>query len=1382
MYSFIGRFLFLLAASSFLCVGLQAQSANLVITEFMAANATGLQDADGDYSDWIEVYNPHNAPVSLNGWRLSDDDEDLAKWRFPNLTIGAHGFVLVFASGKNRTNAAAELHANFSLDREGEYLGLIRPDGSIAHQFYPGYPFQVTDVSYGLDSTAATERFVAADGFGRFTAPDDNLLSQTWMQPGFGDQDWMSVQMGVGYDRIPPGETDPSEPVSALVDVTTPGDVIIATSLNSPGNEGVLNAIDNATSTKYLNFDKLNAGFTVTPGKGASVVTGLRLTSANDAPDRDPTSFILSGSQDAATFVEIARGSIPVFSNRFYNVVVSFTNETAYNHYQLIFPTVRDASAAVAMQIAEVELLGYIGALAPSFAPLIRTNVEPQLFQLRSTAYLRLPFVVESLNPIENLRLRMYYDDGFVAWLNGVRVASGNAPLSLAYNAVAPTNRFRRAAIQETVLDLNAYTNLIHSGTNVLALQGFNDRVDSPDFLLSARLENTRFAIGSNAWFETATPRAENSTPSAGIVSDVVFNHPRGFYQTPFDLALTCSTPGATIRYTTNGSVPNATNSALYTDPIRIARTTVVRAAAFRQGWRASTPETTTYLFLDDVVAQTRSNIVASGFPTNWNTQSADYGLDPRVVGPTDNFGGKYTRTLKTDLQAVPTMSIVMNMQDMFGPQGIYANPEARGDAWERTASLELIYPDQRPGFQENAGIRVQGGAFRRFDLSLKKSFRIVFRERYGAGTLDFPLFGPYAAREFDNFILRANSNDGWPYGGASALYVRDAFAMESVRLMGKVASHSQFVQLYINGVYWGLYNPVERPDAPFLATYYGGDKDTWDALNQDSATDGNYDAWNRLANLLNGDLTQNALYQRIQGNNPDGTRNPAYEDLLDVQDMTDYMIMNFYVGNADWPHRNWYAGRDRNNGDGFKFHPWDTETALGLTGVAHDSTGVSTAVARPYAALRTNAEFRLQFADRVHRHFFNDGVFAVNPTNAAWNPALPQNNRPAARFMALAAGISNAIVGETARWGDQLRTTPYTRDEHWFPALNSMLSSYFPRRSSNVLAQFRRALLYPTTDAPVMNRHGGTVDPGFQLTLSSPVGTIYYTTNGNDPRSAGASVYAGPISLTDLTTIKARVLNGAEWSALSAATFVVGQPRLVVSELHYHPPPPTAAESAAGFTSENDFEFIELMNNGTATYNLSGLVFALGIQFDFRASTIDRLGPGQFLLLVRNRAAFEFRYGTGRPIAGQYSGRLDNAGERIQLINAQQQVILDFAYGTTAPWPTSPDGSGTSLEIVDPEGSLSDPANWRPSAFSGGSPGQQNPAPALSVEIVRGGGSQARLAFDGRAGYGYTVYASDTLESWQVMLQGPALATSQRVEVLVGIVPGRRFFRVSIP
>ena len=144
--------------------------------------------------------------------------------------------------------------------------------------------------------------------------------------------------------------------ISDLEDVTNPGDTVTASSSNSPGAEQAPNAIDNNPNTKYLNFDKADTGLTI--ATAGSIVTGLGLTSANDAPERDPATFVLSGSVDGVNFTEIASGDVPAFGARFERQEVSFANDTAYNTYKLIFPTVVNPDAANSMQIAEVELLG----------------------------------------------------------------------------------------------------------------------------------------------------------------------------------------------------------------------------------------------------------------------------------------------------------------------------------------------------------------------------------------------------------------------------------------------------------------------------------------------------------------------------------------------------------------------------------------------------------------------------------------------------------------------------------------------------------------------------------------------------------------------------------------------------------------------------------------------------------------------------------------------------------------------------------------------------------------------------------------------------------------------------------------------------------------
>lgn len=128
----------------------QAAPPGLIISEFLADNRKTLNDEDGDHSDWIELLNAGTATASLNGWFLTDTTNNLARWRFPNVTLPPKAFLVVFASGKNRTNATARLHTDFKLDKEGGYLALVNPSTNVVSEFV-AYPLQSIDVSYGRD-------------------------------------------------------------------------------------------------------------------------------------------------------------------------------------------------------------------------------------------------------------------------------------------------------------------------------------------------------------------------------------------------------------------------------------------------------------------------------------------------------------------------------------------------------------------------------------------------------------------------------------------------------------------------------------------------------------------------------------------------------------------------------------------------------------------------------------------------------------------------------------------------------------------------------------------------------------------------------------------------------------------------------------------------------------------------------------------------------------------------------------------------------------------------------------------------------------------------------------------------------------------------------
>ncbi len=829
---------------------------------------------------------------------------------------------------------------------------------------------------------------------------------------------------------------------------------------------------------------------------------------------------------------------------------------------------------------------------------------------------------------------------------------------------------------------------------------------------------------GELRFFNPPTPGAPNGAGIANRVAETRFSVGRGFHFAPFDLVITCPTPGAEIRYTTNGTPPMATTGQVYSGPIRIAGTTVVRAAAFFPGWLSSAVATHTYLFPDDIVRQSPNGAPPPGWPASWGSNVRDYGMDPDIVDHP-----AYANEFPAALLSIPSFCVTVHLPDLFSPsQGIYANPGQDGRTWERPMSLELIHPDGREGFQINGGIRIRGGYSRSTD-NPKHAFRFFFRPEYGASRLEYPVFGDGGADEFEGFDLRTFQNYSWSFEGDSrGTFMRDQFNRDLQLAMGHAGERGDYYHLYINGHYWGLYNTAERPEASYAESYFGGSKDDYDVIKVESgpytlnATDGNMTGWTRLYNLVRGGVDDD-LYQRLMGRNPDGTRNPEYPVYLDPVNLIDYMLVILYGGNLDAPISNFLGNTSPNNffaiwnresrDRGFQFFVHDAEHTL--LDVNADRTGPypagdgSVTRSNPqwlWQRLLASSEFRMLAADRVHRHFFNGGVLT------------PEGARQI--YLRRRDEIASAVVAESARWGDSRRpSSPLTRDNHWVPAVNQNLD-FIRRRSPVVLQQLRNIGVYPPVEAPRFNRHGGAVEPGFELTMTAGAGAqILFTLDGSDPRLPGGGVgasareYSGPIPLAESAVVKARARSGGRWSALNEAEFSMLQDytRLVVSEVHYHPAGDPALD-------EDEFEFIELRNVGLDALDLGGVHFSDAIEFTFPSGT--RVEPGGFVVLVGNADAFASRY-PGVPIGGVYSGRLSNSGERIALSAASGETFLSFTYGTRSPWPRSADGDGFSLVPVDPRvvGNPDDPAHWRASSVIGGSPGADDPVSGIPSVVI---------------------------------------------------------------
>ncbi len=811
----------------------------VIISEFLAVNDKGLEDADGDRSDWIELHNAGDVTIDLAGWALTDDATVLAKWMLPSVKIEAGGYLLVFASGKNRAKPDGELHANFKLSAGGEYLGFVRPNGrTVAHHFAMKYPKQRDDISYGVPV------------------------------------DWQR----------------------------------------------------DAAST-------------------ASVIAG------------------------------------PVY-------------------------------------------------------------------------------------------------------------------------------------------------------------------------------------------FLSPTPGAPNGDTLAGKVAKLAFSHSHGFYEEPFELNISSETPEAVIRYTTDGSVPTADNGQALNGPLAVGKTTVLRVVAFKPGHKPTKVVTQTYLFLKEVVRQSPDGLPPAGFHYEWGPNRVDYGMNQSVVNDE-----RYRDKIFEGLRVIPSYSLVMDLEDLFGEDGIYANAKEDGRDWERLCSLELIQGDDQEGFQENCGVRIRGG-FSRMTSNAKHAFRFFFRSEYGPAKLKYPVFGKAAAREFDNLDLRTFSNYSWSLShDPRCTFMRDQFNRDLQLAMGQSTARGYFCHLYINGQYWGLFNACERPEASFGGSYFKGKTEDFDVIKIGRgrgkgqgntqyglfATDGNLDAWERLWKTCKEGVESNAAYQKILGNDPDGTRNPDYEVLLAPENLIDYMLVIFYGGNLDAPitsfganrsANNWYGIRNRNGGEGFRYYVWDAEHTF--LKINEDRTGPYPA-GDEYARSNPqwiwqqclhNAEFRMLVADRVHRHFNHGGVLTPESVASLLNKRVGK--------------LRLAVIGESARWGDPHRSNwappsrggsdnrPRTLDDDWQPEVDRWFNDYIPARSRVVVDQLRKHGLIPDLESARLAKRGGVIDQGFELEMSAAQGEVYYTLDGSDPRLVGGGVspvaqkYSRPVRIEKPGIVKVRVRFKNEWSALDELPFEV--------------------------------------------------------------------------------------------------------------------------------------------------------------------------------------------------------------------------------------------------
>ena len=796
--------------------------------------------------------------------------------------------------------------------------------------------------------------------------------------------------------------------------------------------------------------------------------------------------------------------------------------------------------------------------------------------------------------------------------------------------------------------------------------------------------------------------------PTPGLVNDsapppparVEFSREAGFFTGLFTLTLSSVTPGAVIRYTLNGSLPGATNGFTYSGPIAINGTTRLRAVALAYGQSGELAGARFIKLAADLANYTSTlpimvieNFGAGTIPQKgWSGDGAGIKQTPRQDAVWSTFQlnagasaftnapqmfsrigirgrGAYSSTWRQKPYSIEVLD-EHDGERSVSPLGLPSNPD-----WV------LYFPD--PDSNKDPALLFNTFAYELYqtfgrDFAVKFRWVEAFVNEDGGDLKLSDRRGVYAifekvSRGADRLNFQKLAPDGTNGGWLLSLNRMDPEPENGWPAENGTTQPQFFHTAGPNRILQTPPNTkvVNTDDEPQQSNGY---------LNFDNPSGYSISASQRAG--IEGWFKQ---FEDVLWNNA-VWRDPVngYRKYLNVEDFADYFLLNTLTRNGDGLLISMFPWK----GDDGKLRmgpAWDYNWSPYYISGA-DPTG--TLRHRPdrlwYGRLFADVDFAQLYIDRWWKHrrsaMSNVGIDAIIDRQVA----------EISTEKALLNGFTNAL-----HWG-----TNITQLRTWLKGRADWIDGNYIR-------------------PPFFNQNGGDVPDGFQVTILGTNGTLYYTTDGSDPRllggaiSGAAQAFQLPFAIAAQATVSARIRNGTNWSGLTRAVFYPPQDlsKLVLTEIMYNP-------TAFGAFAGNDLEFLEFKNTGSTPLNLGTLAFTAGLNFTFTNGT--RLLPGQFFVLARNAAAFAAKH-PGVTVNGVYSGQLNNSGETLRLSTAFGNTVLSVAYNDRTPWPLAPDGYGFSAvpRVSGANPNSDNGAHWRASANVGGSPGADDPEPTILPVLV---------------------------------------------------------------
>ena len=959
------------------------------------------------------------------------------------------------------------------------------------------------------------------------------------------------------------------------------------------------------------------------------------------------------------------------------------------------------------------------------FTPYFGSNANPRsLISGQSRAlFTRCLPVLTNVASAAGLKLRMKFDDGFAAWLNGTLVASNLAPATPSWDSLATGTRDDTLNAAWATFDLPLAAAV--EGTNLLAIQTFNTTTTSSDLLLLPELDLLLSGSGSGsaAYLSTPTPGAINGSGSSAVPPVVEL------LTKPARPIGGLTSPSITVTALVTKTLFPVTNVTLF-HRVMFSNEVAVTMTAGTGGLYTATVPTTG---------------LSAGQMLRWRVEAKDsstnIGTAPRFLDANDDDRYQGTVALNAAAETNSLLPVVHLFVEDYG--AISAESGGR---------CSLYYLDR---FYDNLFAKLHGQSTAWF---AKHSH-----------DLDFNAGNRFKWREGEKEAKDINLLSNW----ADKSKVRNTLAYEMFNRAGLLAHWAFPVRVQTNGGFHAILDMVEDGDDRYLERV-GLDPNGALYKVYDTQVSGTWSAEKKNRKQeSNADLA--AFCAGISTSLPAAQRRAFVYDNANIAATINYLAAIVINSCTDQGHKNFYLYRDSEGTREWRMLPWDADLTFGhdwLSGPGYFDDNIY--VNQPLQlgvwnsfkdVIFNNPELNQMFLRRLRT--LMDEVLQSSATPVSLRTSenriaelLNQMDPPS-----VVTSDADLDFGKWGWWTNGTTQTGANAAQEMRPQAQRIVSTYFPgRRAFLASGPLSSGAAIPPTQSQLVNvaveigdfnpvggnqaqeylrlrnNNGSAIDvSGWKLSsaidYTFPPGTVIPSGGGVSgnvgllfvakdpyafrqrtvaPTSNQFCLVSGPYSGQLSARGETVVLTDKSGRTVTSVSYLgapsLAQQFLRVTELMYNPAP------LAGSTNDaQEFEFIELRNlSPTVTLNLQGVSFTNGITFVFTNSTL--LAPQQALILARNPGAFIQRYGSGFNIAGPYAGYLDNGGERLTLLDAANEEVLDFSYNNA--WYPITDGLGFSLVVVDQNAapdSWDSKSNWRASGALQGSPGAADSFPSFA-------------------------------------------------------------------